>query len=162
MDVEGRVLPAGTPGHVEARTPGRAESVIGRAPLPDRDSWWPMGDIGVLRPDGHLEVLDRAVDRVPSVPSVLRAEDVLLDELPELAEVVIVGAGGTITAVAATVDGTPVARDRWQTARRAAGLPETVQVHYRSADELPVTGTVKVRRHRLAGAMPAEPEGRRG
>ena len=62
----------------------------------------------------------------------------------------------TITAVAATVDGTPVAGDRWQTARRAAGLPETVQVHYRSADELPVTGTVKVRRHRLAGAMPAE------
>jgi acyl-coenzyme A synthetase/AMP-(fatty) acid ligase len=156
VDDQGRALPAGTPGNVEVRTPGRAEAVLGRDPLPGRDSWWPMGDIGVLRPDGHLEVLDRLVDRVPSLPSTLRAEDVLLDELPELAEVVIVGgAGGAITAVAVTVDGTPVAEDRWQAARRAAGLPASVQVWFRSAAELPVTGTVKVRRHRLAGTVPA-------
>jgi acyl-coenzyme A synthetase/AMP-(fatty) acid ligase len=162
VDDEGGVLAAGRPGHVEVRTPGRAESVVGRAPLPGRDHWWPMGDIGVLRADGHLEVLDRDVDQVPSVPSTLQAEDVLLDELPELAEVVIVAVGGTVTAVVSTVDGTPVAEDRWRHARRAAGLPETVKVDHWAADELPVTGTVKVRRHRLAGAMLAEQEGRRG
>lgn len=150
VDDAGSVLPAGTPGHIEVRTPARAESVIGRAPLPGRDTWWPMGDIGVLRPDGHVELYDRQVDQVPGLPSTLRAEDILLDELPELTEVVIVPADGTVVAVAATADGEPIAPDLWQTARRKAGLPENTTVEYRSWEDFPVTGTVKVRRHRLA------------
>lgn len=150
VDDTGSVLPAGTPGHIEVRTPGRAESVIGRAPLPDRDTWWPMGDIGMLRPDGHVELYDRQVDQVPGVPSTLRAEDILLDELPELAEVVIISADGTAVAVAATVHGEPIAADLWQSARRKAGLPENTAVEYRPWEEFPVTGTIKVRRHLLA------------
>lgn len=150
VDDAGSPLPAGTPGNIEVRTPARAESMIGRAPLPGRDTWWPMGDIGVLRPDGHVEIHDRQVDQVPSVPSALRAEDILLDELPELAEVVIVSAGETAMAVASTVHGKPVEEDRWQSARRKAGLPENTQLEYRSWEELPLTGTLKVRRHRLA------------
>ncbi len=150
VDEAGTVLPAGTPGYIEARTPARAESVIGREPLPGRDTWWPMDDIGVLRPDGHVELYDRRVDQVPGVASTLRAEDVLLDELPELTEVVIISAGGTAAAVAATVDGQPIAPDRWQAARDKAGLPPGTEVEYRSWEDLPVTGTLKVRRHQLA------------
>ncbi len=156
VDDAGAVLPAGTPGHIEARTTARAETVIGRAPLPDRDTWWPMGDIGLLRPDGHVEIFDRHIDQVPGVPSTLRAEDILLDELPELAEVVIISAGGAPLAVAATVDGEPVAAGRWQRASREAGLPENTAVEFRPWEEFPVTGTIKVRRHLLA-----QPAGRR-
>jgi acyl-coenzyme A synthetase/AMP-(fatty) acid ligase len=151
VDDAGLVLPPGRPGHIEVRTPARAEAVIGRAPLPDRDTWWPMGDVGMLRPDGHLELYDRQVDRVPSVTSTLRAEDVLLDELPELTEVVIISAGGTAMVVACTVDGAPIEKERWQRARHQAELPENTQLEYRPWEELPVTGTLKVRRHQLAG-----------
>lgn len=150
VDESGSVLAPGTPGHIEVRTPARAEAVIGRAPLPGRDSWWPMGDIGMLRPDGHVELYDREVDQVPGVPSTLRAEDILLDELPELTEVVIIPADGTAVAVAATVHGEPIAAEVWDSARRKAGLPDNTKVEYRPADDFPVTGTVKVRRHRLA------------
>ncbi|WP_050988637.1 AMP-binding protein [Streptomyces xiaopingdaonensis] len=149
VDDTGSELPVNTPGHIEARTPARAESMIGVAPLPDRDTWWPMHDIGMLRPDGHLELYDRQVDRVPGVASTLRAEDVLLDEVPELAEVVITVLDGTVTAVAATVDGKPLDADRWQRARSKAGLPEGTGVDYRPWEEFPLTGTMKVRRNRL-------------
>jgi acyl-coenzyme A synthetase/AMP-(fatty) acid ligase len=150
VDDAGSVLPAGTPGYIEARSPARAESLIGRAPLPGRDTWWPMADIGMLRPDGHVELYDRQVDQVPSVPSTLRAEDILLDELPELTEVVIVSAGGAAMAVASTVHGQPIEEDQWQGARRKAGLPENTKLEYKRWEEFPVTGTLKVRRHRLA------------
>lgn len=149
VDDAGSELPAGAPGHIEVRTPARAESMIGRAPLPDRDIWWPMGDIGMLRSDGHVELYDRQVDQVPGVPSTLRAEDILLDELPELAEVVITVMDGTVTAVAATIDGKPIAKDRWQRARSKAGLTEDTRIDYCPQEELPLTGTMKVRRHRL-------------
>ncbi|WP_157165495.1 AMP-binding protein [Streptomyces typhae] len=149
VDDAGSPLPAGAPGHIEVRTPARAESMIGRAPLPGRETWWPMGDIGALGADGHVELLDRHVDQVLGVPSTLRAEDVLLDELPELAEVVIVSVEGTVTAVAATTDGKPVDEGRWQQARDAAELPRNTRVEYRPWDDFPLTGTMKVRRHRL-------------
>ncbi len=150
VDDAGSVLPAGTPGYIEVRTPARAESVIGRAPLPGRDTWWPMADIGMLRPDGHVEIYDRQVDQVPSVPSTLRAEDILLDELPELAEVVIISVDGTAVAVASTAHGKPIENDRWQDARRKAELPENIRLEYRPWEELPFTGTMKVRRNQLA------------
>lgn len=149
VDHAGSELPADTPGNIEVRTPARAESMIGRAPLPGRDTWWPMADIGMLRADGHLELYDRRVDQVPGVPSTLRAEDILLDELPELAEVVIIAMDGTVRAVAATVDGKPIDEDRWQRARGKAGLPEDTGVDYRPWEEFPLTGTMKVRRNRL-------------
>lgn len=150
VDDAGSVLPAGTPGHIEVRTPARVESVITRAPLPGRDTWWPMADIGVLRPDGHVELYDRQVDQIPGVPSTLRAEDILLGELPELAEVVIIPVDGSPVAVAATVHGEPVAADLWQSALHKAGLPENTKVEYRPLEDFPVTGTIKVRRHQLA------------
>ncbi|MER5781872.1 class I adenylate-forming enzyme family protein [Streptomyces mobaraensis] len=150
VDDAGSERPAGEPGHIEVRTPARAERMIGRPPLPGRDTWWPTGDIGSLGPDGHLRLLDRRADRVPGVPSALRAEDVLLDELPELAEVVVTAVDGTVTAVAATADGEPPAAERWRTARRRAGLPDDTRLDCRPWEDLPLTGTMKVRRHRLA------------
>ncbi|MFD0412415.1 class I adenylate-forming enzyme family protein [Streptomyces sp. NPDC127108] len=156
VDDTGAVLPPGTPGQIEVRTPARAESMIGRPPLPGRDSWWPMADIGMLRPDGHLELYDRQVDQVPGVPSTLRAEDILLDELPDVAEVVIVAGDGSVMAVAATADGKPIDEDRWQQARDKAGLPKDTRVDYRSWEEFPLTGTMKVRRHRLLSPGPSD------
>ncbi|WP_221351537.1 class I adenylate-forming enzyme family protein [Streptomyces beigongshangae] len=149
VDDAGTELPAGTPGHIEVRTPARAESMVGRPPLPGRDTWWAMGDLGLLRPDGHVELHDRQADRVPGVPSTLRAEDILLDELPELAEAVVIASEGAVTVVAATADGKPVDEDRWRRARDEAGLPQDTEVHYRPWEEFPLTGTMKVRRHRL-------------
>lgn len=150
VDDAGSVLAPGTAGHIEVRTPARAEAIIGQAPLPGRDSWWPMRDIGMLRPDGHVELYDREVDQVPGVPSTLRAEDILLDELPEVTEVVIIPAGGTAVVVAATVHGEPIAAEAWHSARRKAELPDDTKVEYRPREGFPVTGTVKVRRHQLA------------
>ncbi|MFI0980734.1 AMP-binding protein [Streptomyces sp. NPDC021093] len=156
VDDAGAELPVGTPGHIEVRTPARAESMLGHAPLPGRDTWWPMRDIGMLRPDGHLELYDRQVDQVPGVPSTLRAEDVLLDELPELAEVVITSRDGAVAVVAATADGRPLEEERRRRALDRAGLPQDTRVDHRRWEELPFTGTMKVRRHRL---LPHEARG---
>ncbi|HEV2344198.1 MAG TPA: class I adenylate-forming enzyme family protein [Actinocrinis sp.] len=152
VDAKGRRLPVGTVGFVEARTPGRGISIIGQPPLPGPDEWWRMGDVGRITEEGSLELLDRVADRVDGVPSLLRIEDQLLNLLPQLVEVVLTPyphPRDGLLATVCTADELPLDRELWAKAAEMAGLPAGTPVVQRRWDELPMTGSWKVRRHRI-------------
>lgn len=145
IDEGGMPVANGSPGFIEVRTQGRTPALLGSPALPDADQWWQTGDIGVLNDDGNLELLDRAADRVDGTSSLLRVEDLLLDLLPELVEVVLVAAGATVC----TVDDEELDSERWAKACIDAGLSEPTPFTQCRWDELPLTGSWKVRRHRI-------------
>jgi acyl-coenzyme A synthetase/AMP-(fatty) acid ligase len=113
------------------------------------EQWWPMGDIGRINPDGSLELLDRLVDHAEGTDSFLEVEDAVLDRLPELIELVMLKAvgGHDVVAVACPRDGEAEALD---TGRLLEALRETslgaVPVYVMDFDDLPLTGSYKVRR----------------
>lgn len=150
-----RPVRRGEPGLVLVRTAARCLDYVGE---PERfaakvdGGWWNTGDIGVRRPGGSLEVLDREVDRLPE-HSCLALEDVLEERLPRAEECVLLARKDepplpvVITRDAALCD------VEWRQA--CAGLPALPEPVVLGWDEVPRTGTGKVRRqallHRLTG-----------
>lgn len=164
VDESGNVLEAGRLGHIECTAPGRFRGYVGEQP-PDGDAWWPMGDLGRMKADGSLELLDRAIDRARDTDSLLEKEDVLLDVLPELLELVLVSSVGDagLVAVACPRDGTVLDTGRFAAAATGVGL-ENVPLHVWRFEDLPLTGSYKVRRgvlrqmllDQVASAVPVE------
>ncbi len=164
VDDSGNALEAGRLGHIEAKAPGRFRGYVGEQP-PDYDAWWPMGDLGRMKPDGSLELLDRAIDHARDTDSLLEKEDVLLELLPELLELVLVSSVGTaeLVAVACPRDGTVLDAGRFEAAGAAVGL-DKIPLHVWRFEDLPLTGSYKVRRGVLrqllldqaASAVPVE------
>ncbi|WP_371649218.1 MULTISPECIES: AMP-binding protein [unclassified Streptomyces] len=146
---DGEPVPTGEVGSIEVRTPSLMRGYIGGQPTVD-GSWLAMGDVGRLLPDGSLELLDRVVDYTPELGSILQKEDVLLGLLPELLEVVLVPCreGGPTVAVVCPRDGEELDPSRFDGAAREAGLDD-VRLLVRTWDELPMTGSYKVRRLKL-------------
>jgi acyl-CoA synthetase (AMP-forming)/AMP-acid ligase II len=99
-------------------------------------------------------MLDREFDTIPGVGSNLEIEDVLLDELAELAEVVVVpGPGSRAVPVVCTHGDEPLDPDRWRAATAAfPQLAEPVQI---PLAELPRTATLKTRRVELSRRLEA-------
>jgi acyl-coenzyme A synthetase/AMP-(fatty) acid ligase len=146
VDEQGAEQPAGTPGFIETRSAGRMRGYVGGGPVPPDDAWWPMGDVGRLLPDGSLELLDRVVEQVDGVGSLLEIEDGLLEDLPELVELVLVRAeDGGVIAVGAPRAGVRVEPERIRAAAETAGLSD-VRVRLWDWEALPLTGSYKVRR----------------
>jgi acyl-coenzyme A synthetase/AMP-(fatty) acid ligase len=164
VDDSGDPVEAGRLGHIESKSPGRFRGYVGEQP-PGRDVWWPMGDLGRMKPDGSLELLDRAFDHALDTDSLLEKEDVLLELLPELIELVLVSSVGAaeIAAVACPREGTVLDAGRFAAAAAAAGL-QNVPLHVWRFEDLPLTGSYKVRRGVLrellrgqaASAVPVE------
>ncbi|MFG3154498.1 class I adenylate-forming enzyme family protein [Streptomyces sp. NPDC048219] len=157
VDEHGVPQPPNTPGLIETRSPGRMRGYVGGDPMPPADAWWPMGDIGRLLDDGSLELLDRSVEHVDGVGSLLEKEDHLLEALPELVELVLVkDDDGTVFAVACPRPGTTPDAGRFRAVAAEAGLPG-LRVRFWEWEAMPVTGTSKVRRsvlrRRLAGSV---------
>ncbi|OIK26050.1 long-chain acyl-CoA synthetase [Streptomyces malaysiense] len=118
--------------------------------------WWSTGDIGVLHRDGSVSVLDREVDSVPGL-SCLRTEDLLEERLPEALECVVLGGtDGDPLPVVVTADGR-LDPGAWKEATN--GLPTLREPAVLTWDDVPRTGTGKVRRaalaRRLTGTGPA-------
>ncbi|MER5733825.1 AMP-binding protein [Streptomyces sp. NPDC002138] len=161
VDTDGAPVPAGTEGRIETRSMGRMRGYVGGDPMPADDAWWPMGDIGRLLEDGSLELLDRVVDHVDGVGSLLEKEDHLLEALPELVELVLIRTDdGALIAVACPRPGTTPDVERFHAAAKEVGLPET-EVRFWDWEAVPVTGSYKVRRavlrRRLAGRVRPAP-----
>ncbi|WP_443080527.1 AMP-binding protein [Streptomyces sp. PTD5-9] len=140
-------LPRGRTGLLQARTAALALGYVGeesRWAGKHHQGWWNTGDVGLLRRDGSVRLLDREVDS-PGRFSCLETEDELEERLPEALECVVLGRpdGGDPLPVVVTPDGylDPV---RWKTA--AAGLPPLAEPTVLTWDEVPRTGTGKVRR----------------
>jgi acyl-CoA synthetase (AMP-forming)/AMP-acid ligase II len=117
--------------------------------MPPDEGWWPMGDVGRVLADGSLELLDRIIDHVEGVESLLVAEDRLLDRFPGLVEIILVpnGSGG-LDAVACPAPGRALSVEGLLDAARELGLGP-VQVHVWPWESMPLTGSYKVRRLEL-------------
>lgn len=147
VDADGKPVATGTPGHVETRSMGRMRGYVGGDGMPADDAWWPMGDIGRLLEDGSLELLDRIVEHVDGVGSLLEKEDHLLEALPELVELVLVKSldGTSVFAVACPRPGSVPDLARFRAAAKEIGLPD-LEVCFWEWEAMPTTGTYKVRR----------------
>lgn len=109
----------------------------------DADGWWNTGDIGVRTRGGSLLLLDREVDSTPDV-SCLEIEDLLEERIPEARECVVLGRPGREPLpVIITRDG-QLPLSSWQ--RAASGLAPMFDPVTLTWDEVPRTGTGKVRR----------------
>ncbi|HEU5155703.1 MAG TPA: class I adenylate-forming enzyme family protein [Streptosporangiaceae bacterium] len=139
------------PGKIEVRTPGRVVTYFGeeeRFAAERSGRWWRTGDVGYRTRLGCLHVLDREVDVIPSIPSTLEVEDVLLGRLEELSELVLVpGRRQEPLPVVCTRADEPLDLDRWSEA--VADLPEMAAPIQIPLAELPRTATMKVRRLEL-------------
>lgn len=160
VGVDGSPVGTNEPGVIETRSPGRMRGYIGEEAMPPDDSWWPMGDVGRVLDDGSLELLDRVVEHIDGVGSLLEKEDLLLEALPELVELVLVKSDDaentTVFAVACPRPGTAPDPDRFHAVAAEAGLPG-LQVRFWEWEAMPVTGSYKVRRsvlrQKLAGRI---------
>lgn len=152
---DGEPVAAGEAGSIESKTLGRFRGYVA-AESPVDQEWWPMGDIGRINPDGSLELLDRLVDHAEGTDSFLEVEDAVLDRLPELIEFVMLKAvgGHDAVAVACPGDGEVLDPERLLTALRETSLG-AVPVYIRNFDDLPLTGSYKVRRLLLRSRLNA-------
>lgn len=144
-----RPVPRGRPGLVLARTGARALGYVGeeaRWSAKQLGAWWNTGDIGVVRRDGSVELLDREVDHGPAL-SCLETEDLLEERLPWALEcVVLTGTDGPPLPVVVTPDGR-LDEDGWRTATH--GLPPLADPVALGWEQVPRTDTGKVRRTAL-------------
>ncbi|MEW2620540.1 class I adenylate-forming enzyme family protein [Streptomyces sp. NPDC048106] len=145
-----RPVPRGRPGLLLARTAALALGYLGEDERWDAKrvgDWWSTGDVGVLHHDGSVSLLDREVDSLPGL-SCLRTEDVLEERLPQALECVVLGAAdGDPLPVVVTADGR-LDPDAWKQATN--GLPALREPAVLTWDDVPRTGTGKVRRAALA------------
>jgi acyl-coenzyme A synthetase/AMP-(fatty) acid ligase len=144
-----RRLPPGEPGLVLVRTGALALGYVGetgRWAAKTHGGWWNTGDYGARRRDGSVALLDREVDRTPQF-SCLRTEDLLEGRLPEALECVVLAEPDRAPLpVVVTADGA-LDRERWSHAVR--GLPPLREPAVLTWDDVPRTGTGKVRRRTL-------------
>ncbi|MEV3872032.1 class I adenylate-forming enzyme family protein [Streptomyces sp. NPDC049906] len=145
-----RPVPRGRPGLLQVRT---AALALGYVEEPQRwnakrhGGWWSTGDLGVHHHDGSVTLLDREVDSGPEL-SCLGTEDEVEARLPQALECVVLAVpDGPPLPVVVTDDG-ELDPEEWK--RAVAGLPELAEPVVLRWDEVPRTGTGKVRRAVLA------------
>ncbi len=155
VDDNGRRRPPGVPGHIEVRTRGRILTYLGGEEQYARQlsgGWWRMGDVGYRTRWGGLYLIDREIDQIDAVDSNLEIEDILMSRLAELREIVVVpGLDGGPVPVVCTRNDQPLAPRRWQEA--VAGLPEMAEPVVCRFEDLPRTGTWKIKRVEIAGLL---------
>lgn len=151
VDDAGRPCAPGATGHIEALTRGRILTYFGAEEQYTQQldgDWWRMGDMGFRNRWGALHLVDREIDQIDSVHSNLEIEDVLMSRLAELREVVIVrGDDGQPVPVVCTRDDHTLDGVRWDAA--VADLPTMAPPHQLRFDDLPRTGTWKIKRVEL-------------
>lgn len=155
----GRVLPAGSVGQLEVRSPGVAATYLGQEELHARrfrDGWWTMGDIGVRSRSGRVRLLDRHVDLIPGLPSGLAVEDELLDRLPLAREVVVLPGGEDGPLAVVSTDGdVPLEQAAWAEAVADLAAGHGCRPVQLPSGLWPYTSTLKVRRAELVRIIAA-------
>lgn len=143
----------GEPGLVLARTRALCLDYLGeseRFAAKKSGSWWNTGDLGVRCRDGSVHLVDREVDCAPEA-SCLATEDVLEERLPRALECVLLSrADQPPLPVIVTADG-ELSGHAWRHAAR--GLPEMAEPVVLTWDDVPRTGTGKVRRLELLNRL---------
>jgi len=157
VDPNGATVPNGQQGAIETMSPGQFRGYLGESGPQPTGSWWAMGDIGRLRPDGSLDILDRIVDHAEGTESFLELEDDLLDRFPELVELVLLRPADEqdLVAVACPRSDEHFDVERFTAAAAELGM-ERLTVHVRKWEDLPLTGSYKVRRGALRAQLATE------
>ena len=139
----------GEPGLVMAKTRARCLGYVGEQQRWDEKAdgqWFNTGDIGVRTRLGNIVFVDREVDHIPGT-SCVELEDVIDERVPEVLDCVVLGTPGRRPLpVVVTGDGS-LDRGVWQAA--VADLPELDEPIVLTWNDLPRTGTGKVRRLEL-------------
>jgi len=148
IDSSGRRLRRGQVGMIAVRSKGLGLDYLGESERYRdnfRSGWWLMGDHGRVDGWGRLYMEDRSLDRVEKVDSVLRVEDRIVDALPWIREVLLVGDDTHRYLVYVPYDDAIVDEDQLL---QVSGLSQSSQLELvrLSWDELPLTSTWKVRR----------------
>ena len=161
-DESGHEPADGDPGEIEVRGPNLFSGYWpDGAEGPDAEGWWRTGDVGLLDPDGELTLVDRVKDLVVvSGFNVYPVEvETVIAELPEVAEVAVVGVDDVETGEAVVAFVRPTAAGssealpdvvRRHCAERLARFKQPSVVHV--VEELPRTATGKVQKGRLRAA----------
>ncbi|MFF5926674.1 class I adenylate-forming enzyme family protein [Streptomyces hydrogenans] len=139
-------------GPILVRTHGHSLGIIGGADqFAERfaGGWWRMGDLGYRSKWGCVHLLDREIDHIDGVASSLRVEDTLMERLPQLTEIVLVGdEKGRPIPVVSTHDDEPLDTRAWE--RAVADLPAMAAPLHSRWNAIPMTSTWKVRRQALS------------
>jgi acyl-coenzyme A synthetase/AMP-(fatty) acid ligase len=148
IDAEGRKLRRGQVGMISVRSKGLGLDYLGeRERYRDnfRSGWWLMGDHGQLDGRGRLYLEDRSRDRIERVDSVLRVEDRIIEALPWIREVLLVGDDTRRCLVYVPYDDATVDEQQLLRESGLGHLPDLELVRL-PWSELPLTSTWKVRR----------------
>jgi len=141
-----RKLPRGKPGVLMTRTKALCHGYVGESERFDEklsDGWFNTGDVGVITRKGNVIFVDREVDEIPGV-SCVEVEDVIDDRIDEVMECILLGTPGSLPVpIIVTADGT-LDPEKWAAATK--DLPKMADPLLRAWDDIPRTGTGKVRR----------------
>jgi len=142
---------AAGPRPIEVRSAGVARTYVAegeRFAANLSDGWWAMGDVGHRSRWGCVHLLDRIVDQVDGLESVIAIEDTLMDRLEQLREVVIVSVEpDVLQPIICTRGDQPIDAAQW--AKAISDLPPMRQPVLCRWDDLPTTATAKVKRIQL-------------
>ncbi|MPZ65448.1 MAG: AMP-binding protein [Pseudonocardiaceae bacterium] len=138
-----------TPGLIMAKTAACCLGYIGEQHRWEEKadgSWFNTGDIGTRTWLGNVVFVDREVDHIPAM-SCVELEDVIDDRILQVLECVVLGTPGRRPLpVVVTGDGS-LDKTAWEAAVR--DLPELDEPLVFTWDQVPRTGTGKVRRLKL-------------
>jgi acyl-coenzyme A synthetase/AMP-(fatty) acid ligase len=138
----------GVNGRLQARTEGRMVTYYGedkRAQEASDGEWFATGDIVHRTRWGCYHLMDREPEFDAEFGSGLRAEDALLERLPQLNEVVVIHRPGMrATLVYSTFGDDSIPSAAWQAA--TADLPPMAEPVHITWSAFPRTATTKVRR----------------
>ncbi len=156
-----RPVPRGRQGLMLARTKARCLDYLGeheRWTAKVDGPWFNTGDIGIHGRNGSLRLLDREVDGIPGT-SCVELEDVLDDRLPALLECIILGVPDRPPLPVVVTEDGQLDSAAWEAA--ISDLPQLAEPMVLTWDELPRTGTGKVRRLELRERLlgDAQPHG---
>lgn len=151
LDEAGSRVRAGTPGRIVVRTPGTFSGYINRPDIASRNfpkgRWWDTGDWGSLSRIGLLTLIDREVDKVSAAASSIAVEDILLEQFPELLELVVIELDGVTLPVLSVRPGAEFREEAFRKAAAAiAPLADPVVI---ADHEFPRTVTGKIQRQQL-------------
>ncbi len=165
-----RPLPAGEIGEISIRgyvMPGYYKDPEKNAAAFDPDGYFLTGDVGYLDADGRLRFRGRIKDVVKTGGinvAPLEVEEILLTH-PEVEQAYVVGVPDlrkeeVLAAVVVLKEGAAVSGDELRafcrTSLAAFKVPQYVR--FATRDELPLTATGKVQKHRLRDALRADVE----
>ncbi len=144
-----RPLPPGETGLLYCRTEALCTGYVGeegrwRGKL--LGQWWNTGDLGSIDRTGAVRLVDREVDSLAE-GGCLEIEDVVDERLPQVLECVVLGVPDGPPVPVVVVEGAPLDPGVWKEA--VADLPAMAEPVVMGWDDLPRTGTGKVRRGTL-------------